>query len=114
MTQTPHSPCTESEKAAAIALGISFDGKQYRYLDYRYDRLSDAVSYAHRESDDTGYRIPAGTFSEWKAPIEPTVEQAAQMAASSITFDGRSYIFAEYRYDRLADALIYARLHPAR
>lgn len=27
-------------------LGITFDGKQYQFNGYRYDRLSDAVSYA--------------------------------------------------------------------
>lgn len=29
--------------------GITFDGRQYAYRDFRYDRLGDAVSYARKE-----------------------------------------------------------------
>jgi hypothetical protein len=27
-------------------LGVTFDGRQYRFQDYRYDRLEDAIAYA--------------------------------------------------------------------
>lgn len=30
-------------------LGVHFDGRQYRYRDYRYDRLEDALAYARLE-----------------------------------------------------------------
>lgn len=35
-----------TDEPALAALGISFDGRQYRYETYRYDRREDAVAYA--------------------------------------------------------------------
>jgi hypothetical protein len=39
---------TEAEQAQMAALGISFDDGAYRFGDFRYDRLPDAVNYALR------------------------------------------------------------------
>lgn len=36
------------------------------------------------------------------------------LAESGVAFDGRSYWYRQYRYDKLADALAYARLDGAR
>ena len=33
------------------SLGIRFDGRQYRYRDYRYDRAEDAVAYARPQRE---------------------------------------------------------------
>lgn len=39
-------PSPETEKATMLKYGISYDGEHYCYQDYRYDKLSDAVTYA--------------------------------------------------------------------
>ncbi len=45
----PESPVLTQEQRDQMSMdkhGIRFDGKQYVYLEYRYDRLKDAVAYA--------------------------------------------------------------------
>jgi hypothetical protein len=50
--------------------------------------------------------LPSAANQSLSAPSE--ADQAA-MAAWSIRFDGRAYLFAGYRYNRLADAMNDAR-----
>lgn len=42
-------PLTDAEHARMASLRIRFDDGVYRFGDFRYDRLSDAVSYAQRD-----------------------------------------------------------------
>jgi hypothetical protein len=44
-------PATQDtpEEAIAKRLGVSFNGQQYEYGGYRYDRLSDAIAYAQAQ-----------------------------------------------------------------
>lgn len=42
-------PPTEAEHAQMASLGIRFEDGAYRFGDFRYDGLADAVSYAKRE-----------------------------------------------------------------
>jgi hypothetical protein len=52
---------------------------------------------------------------QWPSPFlrhpcpAPTEAERALMAPLGIQFDGRAFRFAGYRYDRLADAVSYAR-----
>lgn len=41
----PEKPSAEQQRAMS-ELGVSFDGKHYRYREYRYDHLADAINYA--------------------------------------------------------------------
>jgi hypothetical protein len=44
-------PATPADEAAAMALhGITFDGEKYQFRDFRYDKLSDAISFAKRQA----------------------------------------------------------------
>ena len=44
-------PATPADEASEMALhGITFDGEKYQFRDFRYDRLSDAISYAKRQA----------------------------------------------------------------
>ena len=36
----------DNEQRQMAELGVTFDGRSYRYREYRYDLLSDALSYA--------------------------------------------------------------------
>jgi hypothetical protein len=94
-------------------LSITYNGRHYLYEGYRYDKLEDAVSYA---------RLQEGVYSESDGPrpmlpvedVEtPDESQREIMAALAITFEDGVYHLGEYRYDRLADAVNYARLQQA-
>ena len=89
---------------------ITFDGRQYQYDRYRYDRLEDAVSYARLRratpsSEDEGVAIPAVQTVQ-----PPDGAQRELMQALSITYEDGVYHLGAYRYDRLGDAIDYARL----
>lgn len=45
---TPPAMPTDAEQQQMDLLGITFDGRHYHYQSYRYDRLADALDYAHR------------------------------------------------------------------
>lgn len=46
--------------------------------------------------------------------MHPSPALPPEAMASGISFDGRAYHYGQYSYDRLADALRYARLDRAR
>lgn len=48
----PESDMTDSDLMQWY--GVAFDGEKYRYREYRYDRLSDALNYAADEDERTG------------------------------------------------------------
>ena len=89
---------------------ITYDGRQYQYDRYRYDSLEDAVAYARLRhsapsSEDTAVAIPAA-----RAVEAPDEAQREAMRGLGITFEDGIYRLGAYRYERLADALSYARL----
>ena len=91
---------------------ISYNGRRYRYDRYCYDLLKDAVDYARLqcalpppERPDAADAMAASEVTE--APDESAREL---MAAHGITFQEGVYRLGEYRYDRLVDAVNYARL----
>ena len=97
------------EKRQAAELGVGFDGRYYRYRDYRYDHLADALNYARLERAKLG-KVPAGGQPQWLEPVQPTDEERKLMAQYAITFDGRFFVYDGYRYDRCIDAANYAKL----
>ncbi|HZX32307.1 MAG TPA: hypothetical protein VFF03_13230 [Rhodocyclaceae bacterium] len=101
------------ERRRIIRYGIGFDGRCYRYREYRYDRLADALRYAELDSARSG-RPPLQAPGEWLAPHRPTAEDREVMASLGIAFDGKHYLYDGYRYDRCGDAVAYARLKSAR
>ncbi len=101
------------ERARLMAeLFIAYDGRQYQYGSHRYDHLEDAVNYARLQ----GSELPASTGPA-PMPAAPPLEvpdesQRRLMAAFAITFEDGVYHLGAYRYDRLADAVSYARMQP--
>jgi hypothetical protein len=92
------------------AFSITFSGRQYQYSQYRYDRLNDAVAYARRQIQapsaiDAGDSLPPARVVE-----APDAAQRKQMAGFDISFKEGVYRLGPYRYDRLADAIGYARV----
>lgn len=96
------------QRRKVAQFGIGFDGRYYRYRDYRYDRLSDALNYAELESSRPGWQASDGP-SQWLQPHHPTEAEQALMAQLAVTFDGKYYLYEGYRYDRCIDAINYAK-----
>lgn len=95
-------PLVESE------LGIWFDGRAYHYLQYRYDRLPDAVAYASVDRSRPGFLAEA-LPSQWEEWNEPDEAEMTRMAPFGITYEHGYYCYGPFRYDFLDDALDYAR-----
>lgn len=95
-------------------LAIRQDGASYIYNGYRYERLGDAVNYAmlmrSRETAGGELEMPSGPFSSIHAPQGPSDEERALMSSLGIYCKQGKYQFENYRYDRLTDAVLYARL----
>ncbi|MCW7538891.1 hypothetical protein OOT46_13680 [Aquabacterium sp. A7-Y] len=100
-------------------LGISFDGRVYRYKSFRYDRFEDAVGYAQivaargAEEDDEE-QGEASQAREADPMLPPTAEDLELMNALSISFDRGIFHYEGFRYERLRDAVNYAHLVRAR
>ncbi len=101
---------SEADQDRAMRLGIAFNGTQFVYRDFKYDRLADAFSYAEFDIHREGRQPVATTSADWlPRPIPNSAEQAL-MKQYGITFEDWRYKFRDYRYDRLADAVNYARI----
>jgi hypothetical protein len=91
-------------------LSIAYNGRHYEYDVYRYDHLADAVNYARlqrsKPSRDAAVRsMPSREYLE-----DPDESQRALMATLGITFQDGIYRLGAFQYDRLTDAVNYARL----
>ena len=88
---------------------ISYNGRHYHFDRFRYDSLGDALAYARLQRSR-----PAGEGSERIAAAQmveaPDESERGLMASLAITFEGGIYHLGSFRYDRLADAVNYARL----
>lgn len=94
-----------------MRLGISFNGTRFVYRGFKYDRLSDAISYAELDVQRGGIQPVATPSAEWLPRTVPNSAEQALMKQFGITFEDRRYKFQNYHYDRLEDAVRYARSH---
>jgi hypothetical protein len=101
----PSEPPRTTEELMA-RLGIVFDGRSFRYGGYRYDSLADAVNYAELE-----HRRPSPGEHALQQIREPTAVEQELMRGHAITFENGVFRWRGYQYDRLSDALAYAKLH---
>jgi hypothetical protein len=99
----------ERERLMA-AFSITFTGRQYQYAQYRYDRLNDAVGYARQQLQAPSASDAADSLPPARVVEAPDELQRKQMAGLAISFDAGVYRLGPYRYDRLADAIGYARV----
>jgi hypothetical protein len=99
-------------KDEAVALNISFNGTQFVYRDYKYDKLADAVSYARQDA----LRVSSAPFGAhavtWVEPATPSADDRALMAQYGVSTDQGRFRYRDYLYDRMADAIAYASHHP--
>jgi hypothetical protein len=90
---------------------ISYNGRQYQYDRYRYDLLTDAIDYAKLQRST----LSGGDGSDPDGPVQDQVEtpdasERELMVSLDITLVDGTYHFGSYRYERLSDAVNYARL----
>ena len=85
------SPDTQARQAAG--LGITYNGRSYGYRGYHYDRFALAVHYAR--------------LDRARASADPGAEDAAPL--ERVPRPSGVFHWVKYRYDRLADAIAYAR-----
>ena len=107
--QRPDSSVSEAQQAQAMHLGIAFDGHQLVYHDFKYDRLPDAVAYAELEVARGDGQAPVTNPEAWRDRPFPSAVDLAVMEPLGIRFEGWSYRYGDYRYERLADAVNCAR-----
>jgi|RhiMetdeSRZDD1v2_1073273.scaffolds.fasta_scaffold12637_12 hypothetical protein len=92
---------------------ITFNGRHYQFGRYRYDHLADAVSYSllQRSMPRGSHAADLGDPEPMPEEIEaPDRSQRALMDELDISFSDGAYHLGAYRYDRLADAVAYARV----
>src|SRR5581483_756272 len=90
---------------------ITYNGRQYLYGPYRYDRLSDAVNYARLQAL-RGASPPQGVSAAPFVVASPNPSELELMNTLGITFANGVFSFGEFRYGRLSDAVNYAQLRP--
>lgn len=96
-------------------LGIRRIGWRYEYRGYRYDRLADAVAYAKLDRvEPRGEAVRERSLLADEPPTMPSSEDRKLMDTWDIGFDAGIYTFQNYRYERLCDAVAYARLLASR
>jgi hypothetical protein len=115
-TNMPAQPASAlEEQRLRTELGIRRIGRRYEYRGYRYDRLADAVAYARLDREHPrGQAAPEASPQADEPPPLPSNDERAQMATWDIRFDAGIYTFQNYRYERLCDAVAYARLLASR
>lgn len=110
-----HGPADTAHEQAPLMLahGIRHDGRRYCFGNYCSVRLQDAITYARLvakralyTSDGTRLMRPAGN-GDMKPPGD---SDQALMASLGVSFAAGRYVFEGSRYNRLADAVAYARL----
>jgi len=101
---------SEKDRSWLRELGITFDGRQYRYRKYSYGLLADALAYARLDRDRSTTQETFADISPWREAEQPTSIERQLMIRIGITYDGQFYRYHGYRYDHLLDAVLYAEV----
>ena len=93
----------------AIDMGVGFDGSQFTYRQYKYDRLNDALRYAAADIVRSGKDLNTPQSSIiWKKKKSPEIEDIILMNRHKINFKNGFYEYMGYKYENLIDAVNYA------
>jgi len=89
---------------------IHHDGRHYIFEVFRYDQFADAVSYAQLMRGRSRRQFEPHQSGHDKIIESPDGLDRKLMKGLHISFSAGVYEFRGYRYDRLVDAVNYARL----
>lgn len=87
---------------------ITYNGRHYGRDSYLYDHLGDAVRYARIQH--SANRNESGPRRRPESVETPNDSQRSLMTELGITFADGVYRFGAFRYERLSDAIDYAKL----
>jgi hypothetical protein len=108
----------QEEQARLMAmLGIRHEGRHYHFRGYRYTRLEDAVAYARLVGTRAARMLTEDNLPSRSLIDEvnlPTGQEKALMQSLGVSFEDGRYVYEGFHYDRLADAVAYARLRHSR
>lgn len=116
LAPSTQAPDPASDDGLMATFGIRRSGRFYLCRGYRYTHLRDAVAYARQaverpelaREEALRERSPgAGGTADSNVP---RARDVPLMALLRITFADGQYVFEGFRYDRLHDAVAYARL----
>jgi hypothetical protein len=109
----PPAASTPARAGETSELSITSIGRQYGYRGYRYDRFTDAIDYARLDRS----RAFADPGVDDALPLEhsttPSESELALMRTLGISFTAGVFQWRQFRYERLADAVVYARREQA-
>ena len=108
-SEFPIAGVSATDQTNAMRLGIAFNGTQFVYRDFKYDRLEDAVAYAELDIERSHPPPVPTAGGDWLARPVPGTADEALMKQLGIVLEGWRYKFQDYRYDRLVDAVNYAK-----
>lgn len=110
-TGGPAAPADQAsrEREEALALGVGFNGRQFRYREFKYDKLADAMAYARLDRARDGTVPVSPVEPEWLPRPVPSDADQMLIERFAITADGNAFRYRTHRYDFLADALTYAQ-----
>lgn len=92
------------------SFSVRYDGRRYEYDGYYYDRVEDALFYARLTGMKHLRRPEANLATGWPPTRAPDDEDSKTMSSMGITFEAGRFHFREFHYDRLDDAVNYAKL----
>lgn len=107
-TGLPASVVSQDEMNRAMSSGISFNGAQFVFQEFKYDKLPDALAYAELVTIRDGVHPSVSCPADWLERGVPNETDQVLMTKYGIIFEEWRYKYQDYRYDRLADAVNYA------
>ena len=108
---------TEESKELMAALSIRYNGRHFCFHEYRYEHLEDAVAYVGLQRDRALRGLTeelASGAADTDTPELPSASERRAMEELGVSYQAGRYVFKGFHYDRLRDALAYARLERAR
>jgi len=104
----PPGASTDARAREMAELCVTFNGRQYGYRGYRYGRSADALNYA-RLDRSRAFAEPADDAAPLERPPTPSESELQLMRTLGLTFADGVFHWRQFRYERLADAVAYAR-----
>lgn len=101
---------SDTERAQMNEHDISCDGTHFLFCGYRYSKLSDALNYARLVRERPELPSRGHAVADRRTATAPTQAARELMAGLGIALEAGRFRLGEFCYDRLEDAVAYARL----
>jgi hypothetical protein len=111
--QPAEAAAQEAQAHLMATLGIHHEGRYYHFRGYRYVRLEDAVAYARLVGTRASRMLPEDNWplrADADEVQPPSGSDLELMRSLGVSYQAGRFEFEGFHYDRLADALAYARL----